>query len=143
MKRIVMKRSKQISFPALLVSLLFLWSCGGGGAQRQVQEEHLAEVKESVSSDLYELRHDIMQRIAYVENQLEDATGEVEEILVESRDELQSQLVQIEIELKNVQEASLETWDSVLEQVTASVIKAQEIRNEVSLEVRELLEGED
>ncbi len=142
MKPIVMKGLKQILFPVLLISLVFLWSCGGGGAQRQVQEEQLSEVKESVSSDLYELRHDVMERIAYVERQLEDATGETREVLKESHEELNAQLADLEQELENVRAASLETWDSVIEQVNGTVIRVQERRNEVSLRVRELLEDE-
>lgn len=137
-----MKNVKKLIVPVLFFSILIFWSCGGGGAQRQVQEEQLNEVKESVSSDLYELRHDIMERIAYVETQMEDATEEVRDKLEESRGKLDEQLVVIEQEIQNVENASLETWDAVLQQVTGSVQKAQEKRNEVSLKVRELIEGE-
>lgn len=142
MKQIVMKGLQQSLFPVLLISLVFLWSCGGGGAQRQVQEEQLAEVKESVSSDLYELRHDIMERIAYVDHQLDEATGETQEVLEESLEELNAQLADLEAELENVRAASLETWDSVIQQVNGTVIRVQEKRNEISLRVRELLEDE-
>lgn len=143
MKRIILKTLKQSSLPILFTAMLLLWSCGGGGgAQRQVQEEQLEEVKESVTSDLYELRHDIMERIAYVDHQLEEATGETQEVLEASQQELKEQLADLEQEIKNVREASLETWDSVLQHVTATVTRVQEERNEISLKVRELLEGE-
>jgi hypothetical protein len=140
MKRIVMKSLKQSVFPVFFFSLIILWSCGGGGAQRQVQEEKLAEVKASVSSDLYELRRDIMERIAYVEDELDEATGETQEVLEESRGELQAQLGEVEKEIENVREASLETWDSVIQQVNGTVSRVREKRNEISLRVRELIE---
>lgn len=119
--------------------MILLWSCGGG-AQRQVQEEKLTEAKESVQSDVEEMKSDINERIAYLDEEIEASSGELQEKLQAFRAELKEQQEILDGELERVENASLETWDSLLDQVTATVIEVRKKTGEVSLEVREMLD---
>ncbi len=119
--------------------MILLWSCGGG-AQQQVQEEKLAEAQESVTADVQEMKRDINERVAYLDEEIEASSGELQEKLQAFRAELEEQQEILDGEIERVENASLETWESVLDQVTAAVIKAREKTNEVSREVREMLD---
>jgi predicted nucleic acid-binding Zn-ribbon protein len=127
---------------SLMLAFVFLWSCGGGG-QQKVMEEQLQDAKDSATQSLNDLQKDLDDRIAYIDEQMETANEEVKEDLAAARAEFEEQKVLVSEELKNIEEAGLDTWDSVVAKTNELVADIKTARNEVSLKVRELLDGEE
>lgn len=131
------------SYPmiAVIFFAIFMWSCGGG--QNKVQNEQLKEAKETTTQNLNKYKNEIEERIDYVEGQIEEASGEMKEELEESRAALKEQQELLEAELENVQDATVDSWNDVVSQASQSLTQARSKMNEVSKNVRELLEGEE
>lgn len=127
---------------SLMLAVVFLWSCGGGGKQK-VMEEQLQEAKNSATQSLEDLQKDLDERIAYIDEQMGTADEEIKEDLMAARSEFEEQKALVARELKNVEEAGLETWDSVVEKTQEIVLEVNTATNKVSLKVRELLDGEE
>lgn len=128
---------------SLMMAVIFLWSCGGGNSQQNAMEEKLLEAKESATENLNDLNKDLDDRIAYIDEQLETAGEEIKEDLMAARAELEEQKAIVAQELKNVEEAGLETWDSVVSATQQMVVKIKSSTNDASLKVRELLGNEE
>lgn len=138
MKPLIYSRPGPNAFLMTLL-LMFLFSACGDSGQQQAKEK-LKEVKETTTLQLQELKKDIDQRIEYIDEQIEEASGELEENLKEVRSELKKQQEVIEKEMENVKNASVETWDSVLNNVRTNYQSARTKMNEASKTVREWLE---
>jgi hypothetical protein len=127
---------------SLMLAFVFLWSCGGGN-QQKAMEEQLQDAKDSAIQSLNDLQKDLDDRIAYIDEQMETANEEVKEDLAAARAEFEEQKVMVSEELKKIEEAGLDTWDSVVAKTNELVADIKKARNEVSLKVRELLDGEE
>jgi lipopolysaccharide export LptBFGC system permease protein LptF len=137
------KIRKSALLMSLMMAVIFLWSCGGGNSQQNAMEEKLLEAKESATENLNDLNKDLDDRIAYIDEQLETAGEEIKEDLMAARAELEEQKAIVAQELKNVEEAGLETWDSVVSATQQMVVKIKSSTNDASLKVRELLGNEE
>ncbi len=124
----------------IFVTALF-WSCGGGG-QNKAQREQLQEAKNQTIQNINRYKNEIEERIDYVDGQIEEATGELKNELEDARATLKEQQKILVTELKNVEDASLETWNDIVAGASESLGKARSKMNEVSKNVRELLEDE-
>jgi TolA-binding protein len=142
MKKFFTIQQNHIPLLGLLITFLFLCSCGGGGASRQVQVEKLKEAKASVSNDINNMMDSLSERLDFLDEQIEETEGEIEEQLHVYRLELTAQQELLQEQLDNVSAADLDTWENVINQVRTSVYEARKKMNEVSLAVRELLEEE-
>ncbi len=140
MKPISRFHHKMLSLPAIFLVILFLWSCGGG--PQQAQKRQLEEVKDNTELQLRQLRNDIAERIDYLDEQIDEATGETEEELKEARAVLKEQKELIDQCIVNVREATLEKWESVRGDTQKSYQDARSKMNEVSKNVREILDQE-
>lgn len=131
------------SYPLIVVIFFatLMWSCGGGG-QNKVQREQLNEAKQQTLQNINKYKNEIEERINYVNGQIDEASGELEENLKEAREELKAQQELLTAELKNVEDASIETWNDVVAKASESLGKARSKMNEVSKNVREWLEDE-
>jgi len=138
----ILKSQHVLPFMAALLFVAFMASCGGGGAQRQVQEERLEEVRSEVVQDLNQLRNNIDERISVIEEEMEEAEGELLEQLELGREALEEQRTRIDEELENVEDATLENWDETVNRVTMTYREANEEMNTVSQNVRDWLERE-
>ncbi len=124
----------------LVMFALLLASCGGGGSADRVRQEQLNEIKESTSESLHDLLHDIEERIEIIEEQMEHADGELEAQLEESRDAVKEQKEIIENEMAKIDEATLDTWNDVIESSSATIAQVRSEINEISRKVRDLIE---
>jgi len=131
------------SYPliAMIFFVTLLWSCGGGG-QNKVQREQLKEAKQQTTQNINRYKNEIEERINYVNTQIDEASGELQEDLKEAREELKAQQELLLAELKNVEDASIETWNNVVANASASLTKARSKMNEVSKNVRTWLDDE-
>ncbi len=125
----------------MMMVVLFLWSCGDG--QKQAQQAKLKEVQEKTCMQLNELKKDIEKRIAYLDEQIESAKGELQENLKEVRAELKKQEEILEKEMELVRASSVETWDNVLADVKKKYQDVRTKTNEVSKKVRDWLDNSD
>lgn len=133
------KKVQTLSF-LLLLAVIFS-SCGDGQRQaRKVQEEQLKEAKEEAEVSINQIKRDVDERIEYLEGEIEEASGEVEEKLKESRKELKKQSAKLDEELKNIQEATLETWDKARTNASQTIENSRKKTNEISKKVREMLD---
>ena len=135
-------KTRILNFMGLMMAVIFLWSCGGGNQQKQM-EEKLAEAKKTCNQNLNELNKDLDERIAYIDEQMETASEDVREDLMAARTQMEEQKTLVAQELKNIEEAGLESWDEVVAETRAMVVKIRQSRNEISLKVRELLGEEE
>lgn len=133
------KKIQAVSF-FLLVALI-LSSCGDGQRQaRRVQEEQLKEAKEDAVVSINQIKRDVEERIEYLDEEIEKASGETKEKLKESRKELKKQSAKLEAELKSIQEATLETWSEAVGKASATIESSRKKTNEISKKVREMLD---
>ncbi len=139
MKSLFNSHPKSTVFLFAAFIALLVMACGGGN-QQKAQKEKLRDVKETTNMQLQELKKDIEQRIEYVDEQIEVASGELEENLKEVRSELKQQQELIEKEMENVKNATIETWDGVLSNLRTNYQSARTKMNEASKNVREWLE---
>ncbi|MFP4065457.1 MAG: hypothetical protein ACLFS0_08145 [Bacteroidales bacterium] len=139
----ILKSQHVFSFASALLLTVFMASCGGG-AQQKAQESQLKEVKAEVTQELTQLRSTIDERITTIDGELEHADGEVKEQLELGKESLEEQRAKLTEEIEKVEDASVEEWDEVVNDVTLTYREANEEMNTVSKNVREWLErGEE
>lgn len=123
-----------------ILTAMFTLSCGGSSSQDKVREEQLKEIKAKAKSDLNALINDVEERIEYLDEEIENASGEAEQQLQDSREELEVQKERINDELDKIEEASLDTWNDVIDKTSEVTNDVRAKTNEISREVRDLLE---
>ncbi len=136
----VMSRGSSVSFAAILIMLVsVLGACGGGGADR-VRQEQLNEVKESALENLNEMLHDLEQRVEFLEEHIEEAEGEAKAELEEARELLEEQKEELEGEIAKIDEATLDTWNEVIENTSQVIQQVRTETNEIINIIREHIE---
>ncbi|TVQ17200.1 MAG: hypothetical protein EA361_02875 [Bacteroidetes bacterium] len=125
----------------LLLVSVFLISCGGG--QDREAKKKLDETKEQTVLNINRIKIDIEERIAYVNEEMEEATGETREKLKEARENLKAQKELLEVELEKVKAASIDTWNETVASASQSITDARRKTNEISKNVREMLDAEE
>lgn len=118
---------------------LFLIACSGG--QNNEASKKLDETRQQTIENISKIKIDLEARIKYVEDELKNATGEVKEKLTAAHTELVAQKELLTKELENVKAASIETWNDVVKKASASTAAARAKTNEVSKNVREMLDS--
>jgi len=141
MKTLSRISSRNYPLIVMIFFAMFLVSCGGG--QNRAQKEQLKEAKQSTIQNINRYKNEIQERINYVDEQIEEATGELEENLKEARTELEAQKDLLAQELKNVDEATFDTWNDVVAKASESLGKARSKMNDVSRNVRAWLEDDE
>jgi DNA anti-recombination protein RmuC len=131
---------KRFATAAIFLIAVFAVSCSGNG--NSAANRQLDETKQKTTQSLSKIKIDVESRIAYVDQELETATGEIREKLSEARAELESQKEIIETELDKITKATLESWNDVVKQASESTAKAKTKTNEVSKNVRAMLDGQ-
>jgi len=134
----IFKKSQNLLFALLAIILFF--ACNGERRAEQMREEQLENAKEQTELSINEVRNDVKDRIQYLEDEIEQASGELEEKLKQSRKDLKDKLKRLDEELKKVEEATYDEWDKVLARVNEVVTDTRKKSNEVSKNVRELLD---
>lgn len=135
-----MARSSKVSFAAILIMLVFvLGACGGGGADR-VRQEQLNEVKESALDNLNDMLYDLEQRVEFLGEHIEEAEGEAKAELEEAREQIKEQKGVIEKEIAKIDEATLETWNEVIENTSQVIQQVRTETNEIINNIREHVE---
>jgi hypothetical protein len=123
----------------IILAALFLMSCGGGGQDR-VRHQQLDELKEKTTADLNSIINDIDDRIEFLDEEISEASGSLEAELEDARGELNDQKKLLETEIERIENATLENWNEVIEHTSEVTVNARNKTNEVSREVREMLE---
>ncbi|MFW5707787.1 MAG: hypothetical protein ACOCX0_02130 [Bacteroidota bacterium] len=137
-KRVTGKRYQTLT---VLIMMMFLISCGGGGQNRQ-SERQLEEAKQETIQSINKIKVDIQDRIKYVDQEMENTTGETRDELQTARRELEAQCDILDAEMEEVNEASLDTWNEVINSTSQTLAETRKKVNEVSIEVRTMLDGE-
>ncbi len=138
-KNLLTQRLMPITLMATL--LLVLASCGQTG-QNRAREAQLEEVKQTVEQDLRTLQRDIQQRLDYLDEEIEQTSGETQETLRQARQDLQQQSDRLEEEMEAVKEASLDSWDEVVANVSRVATDVRSRTNEITREVRKVMDEE-
>ncbi len=138
MKSITIKKSKS-TFPAFIVVLsLLLFSCGGGSQQR-AQSDQLDELKEKTTANLKTVIIDIEERVDFLDDHISEADGELRADLENARKEMTEQKELLDIEIENIQAATLEDWNDVIENTSETTARVRNKINELTRELREIL----
>jgi hypothetical protein len=103
--------------------------------------ERLEENKIHTQQVLVKFKIDLEKRIAYIDEELSTARGRIRSGLNEARTELETQKEIIESEISNVSNATLDNWNEVVENASQSIIVAKSKTNEVSRNVRAMLDA--
>ncbi len=136
----VSTKGSSISLAAILIMLVFiLGACGGGSADR-VRQEQLNEVKESALENLNDMIHDLDQRIEFLGEHIEEAEGEAKDELEEARDQLKEQKDVLEQEADKIDEATLDTWNDVIENTSQVIQQVRTETNDIINNIREHIE---
>ncbi len=134
---------KSLTVTTLIASMVLmsgvLFSCGEG-AREQARQERLAEVKADVEQELSKFKTNINDRIRYLDEQIEEASGETEENLKEARAGLVEQRDRLDAELERVRAAEMDEWNEVVSEVSVTLGQVRAKTNEISREVREMLD---
>ncbi|MFO7978332.1 MAG: hypothetical protein R6U64_06695 [Bacteroidales bacterium] len=138
-KNLLTQRLLPLSMMAVI--MIFFWSCGQAG-QNKAREAQLEEVKQTVEQDLRTLQNDIQQRLDYLDEEIEQTSGETEESLRSARQDLQQQSDRLEEEMEAVKEASLDSWDEVVANVSRVATDVRTRTNEITKKVREVMDEE-
>lgn len=142
MKTLIRAIGKGYPMMAMFLLTIFLASCGGGGQNREANKQ-LEETKEQTVLNINKIKIDIEERIAYVNSEMDGATGETREQLEEARDSLSAQKELLESELEKVKAASLENWNEVVADASQAIADGRKETNEISKKVREMLDAEE
>jgi hypothetical protein len=130
-------KSKTLAIVSI-VSLILI-ACGGGG-HNKVRLEQLNEHKSNTLVTLNSIIDDIDQRIAFIDDEIDKAGGVTKERLEDARIELMDQKILIEEEKENIENATMENWNDVIESTSETTEGVIARTNEISSEVRETLE---
>ena len=122
----------------IIMFSLILGACGGGADR--VRQEQLNERKESTAGNLNDILHDIEERIEIAEYQMEEAEGELQEELEELNSALKEQKENIEKELELINEATLETWNDVIDNTSKTIREVRTETNEITRKLLDLME---
>jgi outer membrane biogenesis lipoprotein LolB len=139
MKSIISIGKKGQVMMAIAMVGLFLIACSGG--QSGEANKKLDETRQQTVENINKIKIDLEGRIKYVDEELQNATGEVKERLTEARAELEAQKELLAKELENVKTATLETWNDVVKKASESTAAARSKTNEVSKNVRGMLDS--
>ena len=123
-----------------LLATTFLFSCGPS-PEEKAKLEKLNEVKKSVAAELEKVNKDLTERIAYLESEIAEATGELKQNLEQARIVLVEQQTLITQEIQKVKECSIEAWDENVKKTSESLKSIRAKTNETSKKVRELLDS--
>jgi hypothetical protein len=134
-------RTLKLMFPLILMLSTFLIvSCGGGGQDR-VRHQQLEDLKQETTTDLNSIILDIEERIRYLDEQIAETSGNHTSELEDARNELNNQKKLLEAELNNINDATLSNWNDVIEVTSEVTVNARARTNEISRDVREILEN--
>jgi hypothetical protein len=126
-----------------LIALL-LSSCGGGdgtSTAERLRQDQLNEVKEGVLAEINNLKNEIDKRIEYLEVEGGTTTGnQVDAQLLEYRKELNQQNELLAKEYQNVQDATFEEWNDIVENASETINQVSQRTNEITREIREIVE---
>lgn len=136
--KLIISIGKKGHFLVMLVGL-FLIACSGG--QDSEASKKLDETRQQTMENMNKIKIDLEGRIKYVDEELQNATGEVKEKLTEARAELEAQKELLSKEVENVKAATIETWNDVVKKASESTAAARAKTNEVSKNVREMLDS--
>jgi len=139
MKKENIQQLKGLTLVSLWVVILAFTSCGGG--QKSEAEKKLEETRVQTTQSINKMKIDLEERISYINKELETAVGEVSDKLKEAREELEAQRDLLVAELENIKTATLDTWNDAVKKASETMAKASEKRNEVSKNVREMLDA--
>lgn len=142
MKALIRVFGKGYPMITIMLVTLFLVSCGGGGQKRQANEQ-LEETKEQTILNINKIKVDIEERIAYVNGELENATGETREELMNAKERLSEQKEVLNAELEKVRNASLDSWNDVVASASEAIAEGRRKTNEISKKVREMLDEQE
>jgi outer membrane biogenesis lipoprotein LolB len=124
---------------AIALMSLFLIACSGG--QNNEANKKLDETRQQTLENINKIKNDLESRIKYVDEELQNASGEAKERLTEARAMLEAQKELLVSELENVKAATLETWNDVVREASESTAAARAKTNEISKNVREMLDS--
>ena len=141
MKKTAQQSMAFVSACAIILLALTFTSCGGG--QDRASKQKLEETKQQTIQNINKYKNDIQERIDYVDQQLENASGELRDNLTAAREELKAQKEVLEGELQTVKNATLETWNTVIKETSDKLAKARSKMNEVSKNVRAWLDDQE
>jgi hypothetical protein len=148
MKNLFYQHNIQFSMPfyaalPFLIALL-LSSCGGGdgtSTAERLRQDQLNEVKEGVLAEINNLKNEIDKRIEYLEVEGGTTTGnQVDAQLLEYRKELNQQNELLAKEYQNVQDATFEEWNDIVENASETINQVSQRTNEITREIREIVE---
>jgi DNA anti-recombination protein RmuC len=123
-----------------LMMMVLMAACSANDTSAEDQQR-LEESKNTTAQALVKMKVDIENRIAYIDQELQTARGRIRVRLTEARAELDTQKVNLENEIRNVNQATLETWNEVVDDASESLARAKSKTNEVSRKVRAMLDA--
>jgi hypothetical protein len=133
----IMKKGSILLF--VISMALVVASCSGSNNSKASKK--LEETKQNTTLSLSKIKIDIEGRISYIDQELEKATGDVHEKLTAARAELVAQKDVLDTELEKIAKATLDTWNDVVKQASDATAKAKSKTNEVSKNVRAMLDA--
>jgi hypothetical protein len=122
-----------------MLTAFLLYSCGPS-KEEKAKMEKLQEVKQSVTAELEKINTDITGRIAYLESEIDEATGEVKEELEEAKKVLVEQQNLVVNEINEIKDCCIDEWDDRINQTSETIKQIRAKTNETSKKVRELLD---
>ncbi len=129
-----------VSIAALIIMMaVVLGACGGGSADR-VRQEQLNEVKESTVENLNDILYDLEERIEFLEGHIKEAEGDAKAEFEEANETLEEQKKRIEQKLVHIDEATLDTWNDVIDKTSVVIQEVRSATNEAIRDIRELVE---
>lgn len=130
---------KQLFPLVMILAAFFIISCGGG--QDRVQHQQLNELKGTTTENLNSIIDEIDERIEYLDEEISNASGNRKAELEDARNDLNNQKKLLEEEIENIEVATLENWNDVIENTSEVTVSVRARTNEISREVREMLEN--
>lgn len=126
-----------IIFSILAVFLLF--SCGPSNEEK-VKREKLKEVKNTATLELEKVSQDINDRIAYLDGEIEVATGELKQNLEEAKAVLIEQQNILVKQINDIKDCSIDEWDQMIKNTSETLKNVRTKTSETSKTVRALLD---
>lgn len=130
--------SKGFVISALLITVISLYSCGAG-RPGEAELRRFEETKLAAIEQINTAKTDLQNRIAIIDTELKNATGQAYEELQIARAELVAEVEKLEGELVKIQESTIGTWDQVVEEASTTIQEAQTQAEELTGGIREWL----